>query len=199
MRAKLDDTGKALLARPGVGLTAGVVQRSDLRFSRIVIDRPALIVLRHGTKTLQSARGQWSLRSGEAIALAGGQSFDVTNRVSELGLYEARWLVWDPSILDHFEPMATDGTPLTGAALLGKLDGQFTTAFDRALAAIGDVKHIPSDIAVHRLTEVLLWLAQRGIRFAATETPSLVVRVRRLCESALAEPGRRGVSRPASR
>ena len=69
-QAATHDNGKVLLARPGIGFTAGVVQRSDLRFSRIVVDRPALIVLRQGTKTLQSARGRWSVRGGEAIAIA---------------------------------------------------------------------------------------------------------------------------------
>jgi AraC-like DNA-binding protein len=181
----MSDTGKALLARPGVGLTAGIVQRSDLRFSRITIDRPALIVLRHGKKILQSAKGRWVIRGGEAIAIAGGQTLDVTNRLSERGLYEARWLLWDPAILARFEGAAP---PLVGAAVLGKIDAPFIAAFDRALEAIADVQQIPEEVAQHRLAEVLLWLAARGVHFAAAESPTLSVKLRRLFETDLAEP-----------
>lgn len=188
MSAMLDDTGKALLARPGVGVAARVVQHSDLRFSRIVIDRPALIVLRHGTKTLHSAKGQWSIRGGEAIVIAGGQSFDVTNRLSERGLYEARWLVWDPSILERFDRNATGGHALAGAAVLGQLDAPFASAFDRALEAIWGMERIPDAVAAHRVTESLVWLSARGIRIPTEEDSTLAIRLRRLLEASLAEP-----------
>lgn len=186
-QAATDDNGKALLARPGIGFTAGVVQRSDLRFSRIVVDRPALIVLRQGTKILQSARGRWSVRGGEAIAIAGGQTFDVTNRLSDKGTYEARWLVWDPSIVARFEPRTGDGRILTDAAVLGRIDAPFLSAFDRALEAIADVRQIPDDVAAHRLAEVLVWLSHRNIRFPATDGPTLATKIRRLVEASPAE------------
>jgi AraC-like DNA-binding protein len=181
------DKGKVLLARAGVGVTAGIVQHSELRFSRIVIDRPALIVLRHGTKTLQSAGGQWSVKAGEAIALAGGQAFDVTNRLSGTGSYEARWLIWDPAIIARYERSAHERCPLIGAAALGKLDTHFASAFERAIEAIGQVEDIPAEVAEHRLAEVLLWLSGRGVHFSAAESPALATKVRRLFETSLAQ------------
>lgn len=187
MNAKLDDNGKAPLLRPGVGFTACVAQHNDLRFSRIVIDRPALIVLRQGTKTLHSAKGEWSLRGGEAVAIAGGQTFDVTNRLSDRGSYEARWLVWDPALMERFGRHAVGARPLAGAAVLRKIDAQFASAFDRALEAIRDVRQIPDEVAKHRLAEILVWLSLRGIHFPAAENPSLATKVRRLFETALAE------------
>ncbi|WP_341895875.1 helix-turn-helix transcriptional regulator [Ferrovibrio terrae] len=186
MNAKLDDQG--ILVRPGVGITARVAQRSDLRFSRIVIDRPALIVLRHGTKTLQSARGQWSIRGGEAIAIAGGQTLDVTNRLSDRGLYEARWLIWDPPVMERFERDASGGRPLAGAAVLKRLDAHFTAAFDRAIEAIRDARSIPGNVAEHRVAEMLVWLSLHRIRFAAADTPTLAMQLRRLLETGLSEP-----------
>ncbi|MGQ9366695.1 helix-turn-helix transcriptional regulator [Azospirillum sp. ST 5-10] len=187
MTAPPGGNGKALLARPGIGVAAGVVQRSDLRFSRIVIDRPTLIVLRHGTKTLLSPAGRWSLGGGEAIAIAGGQTFDVTNRLSDRGAYEARWLVWDPAVVGRFERTAVERRPLVGAAALGRIDAQFASAFDRALEAIGDEPHIPAEVAEHRLAEVLVWLSLRGIHFSAAQTPNLATKVRRLVETSLAD------------
>lgn len=188
MSATLDDKAKGLLSRHGVGVTARIVQQSDLRFSRIAVDRPALIVLRHGTKTLQSARGQWSIKGGEAIAIAGGQNFDVTNRLSDRGLYEARWLIWDPAIIASFERDAGGGRPLTGAATLGKVDPQLATAFDTVLEAIWNAPDVPDAVARHRVAEILVWLSMRGIRFTAAEDLGLAVKLRRLFEGSLADP-----------
>src|SRR5688572_30793850 len=80
---------RSLFARPGVGLTANVVQHCALRFSNVVVDSPALILLRHGTKSLQCGSRRWTLQGGDAIAVAGGQAFNVSNRLSAAGLYEA--------------------------------------------------------------------------------------------------------------
>jgi AraC-like DNA-binding protein len=182
-----DDKTRALLARPGIGLTARVVQRSDLRFSRIAVDHPALILLRHGRKTLQSAAGSWSIKGGEAIAVAGGQDFDVTNRLSDRGLYEARWLVFDPAILDRARLGTADGRPLAGAARLSRIAPQFSAAFDRAVEAIWEVRDIPNEVAEHRVAEILVWLAQQGVHFPPLAMPSLTTRVRRLVGAAPAE------------
>ncbi|WP_225772655.1 helix-turn-helix transcriptional regulator [Inquilinus sp. Marseille-Q2685] len=187
MASPPDGQRKALAARSGVGVTASVVQRAALRFSRLVIDRPTLIVLRHGTKTLHSASGEWSLRGGEAVAIAGGEPSDVSNRLSGDGLYEARWLVWDPALIARFEQGAAEGPALAGAAVLGRLEAPFASAFDRALEAIFDLRQIPDPVAKHRLAEILVWLAQRGVRYSAAESPALSTKVRRLFENALAE------------
>lgn len=183
----MDVTGKGLATRSGIGTTACVVQQSELRFSRIVVDSPTLIVLRQGTKLLQSAEGQWTVRAGEAVAIAGGQTFDVTNRLSERGTYEARWLIWDPAIVERSQKSAGDGRGIAGAEMISKLDAPFSSAFDRALEAISDTQAIPDDVAEHRLAEVLVWLAHRGPRFPAAETLTLAMKLRRLLGGALAE------------
>lgn len=180
-------TGKALISRPGIGITAGIVQHCDLRLSHITVDRPAMILVRHGTKILRANNRQWVLHDGEAIALAGGQVFDVTNRLSENGLYEARWLIWDPLILDRFAALRQEQQILANAAPIGALSGQFATAFDRALEAIQDDRDIPEEVAAHRLTEILLWLARQGIVLSNAASPTLSARLRSVLENNLAE------------
>lgn len=187
MSAKPDDPGKALLARAGIGIAARVVQYSELRFSRITVDRPTLILLRQGSKTLHSASGRWSVKGGEAVAIAGGQTLDVTNRLSRRGAYEAQWLVWDSAIIDRFDRTAAGGRALIGVASLGRIDPPLVSAFERAREAIADARQIPDEVAAHRLEEVLVWLALRGLRFPAAEAPSLATRVRRLFEAGLSE------------
>lgn len=178
----MSDHAKALLSRPGVGFTASVAQGCDLRFSRVVVDRPTLIVVDHGSKTLEAAGGAWTVAGGEGVALAGGQTFDVTNRLSGRGRYGARWLVWDPSIVAAFE-RSGEGATLRSVAAFGRLEVSFLAAFDRAIEAIGDADGVPEAVARHRLTEVLVWLSLLGIRFSSAESPSFAARVRRLVEA----------------
>jgi AraC-like DNA-binding protein len=181
------DTDRAILVRPGVGITAGIIQRSDLRFSRIAIDQPTLIVVRRGEKVLHAGRGEWTVRAGEAIAIAGGETFHVANRVSPEGFYDARWLVWDPALIEAFTAGAKPLAAPISAVMLGPIDSAFLETFDRALEAIGDVQSIPHDVARHRLTEVLVWLSTRGIRFDPVVGASLALRIRGLIASALDE------------
>ncbi len=184
----MSDHSRSLKARPGVGFSASIVQYSELRFSRLVVDRPSLIVLSHGSKLLQSPRGQWTVRGGEAMLLSGGQTFDVTNRMSERGSYGARWLVWDPAVLQSFERRSPGGPATPDVTLLGKTDAAFLDAFDRAIEAVGDAVHIPEAVAQHRVTELLVWLSLKGVRISQAENLSLTARVRRLFEASIADP-----------
>ncbi|WKB52075.1 helix-turn-helix transcriptional regulator [Eleftheria terrae] len=146
------------------------MQRTTLRFSRVVVDSPALIVLLHGTKSLESAGQRWTLHGGDAIAVAGGQSFDVSNRLSAAGLYEARWLVWDTAIIEGFEPPGPAGRPLSGARVLQQVGTGFVAAVDHAVAGVTDVSSFPEEVARHRLAELLVWLSVAGVRFATPHT-----------------------------
>lgn len=178
---------RALHVRPGVGLAANVVQRSALRFSRLVVERPALIVLRHGTKTLQSRGRRWTVHGGEAVVLAGGQSFDVTNRLSRAGLFEARWLVWEPAVLEAFASTATRAPFTTGAKVLRDTGAAFDAAFDRAGDAVSRTDDLPDDVARHRVAELLVWLSSFGIRFAVPKPATVASRLRALFAGAPAD------------
>jgi len=156
---------RSFAARPQVGLTANVVQRSALRFSNVMVDGPALIVVRHGTKSLHSEGRQWTLHGGDAIAIAGGQSFDVANRISDAGLYEARWLVWDRTIIERFAQSQPGKRTLSGAVVLKRVEAEFLAAIERAIAAISDPAGLAEELAQHRLAEVLVWLSLAGVRF----------------------------------
>lgn len=179
---------RALRMRAGVGASATVVQHAALRLSRIVNDRPALILVRHGCKILRAAHGEWRVGPGEAIALAAGQTFDVENRLSPDGLYEACWLVWDAAVLGPHA--AAGGMPDDGAAAhaLGRLPRQFGAALERALDAVADSDYLPDAVARQRLGEVLVWLGEHGVRFAPPASPGLGARVRALVGAAPGQP-----------
>jgi AraC-like DNA-binding protein len=184
-----DQARRSLAQRSGIGASALVVQHGSLRFSRIVNDMPALILVRHGTKTLRGMGGDaWTVGAGDAIAIAAGQTFDVDNRLSAAGAYEAQWLVWDPAIIARYSHVPGGESALEGAAPLGRVETHFEAAFARARAGVEDAAGVPVPVAEHRMAEVLVWLALRGVHFAPQQTPALAARVRGMLQGALGEP-----------
>lgn len=188
MTAHTDLGANALRMRPGIGATAGVVQRSELRFSRLAIDQPTVIVVRYGSKTLHAEGREWLVGAGDAIAIGAGTTFDVTNRLAGDGRYEARWLILDADLVERARRRMLgskdvgESVDIDGARTVHGLGSEFRAALGRAFDAI--TAPFPDAIAEHRLTEVLVWLSLRGLRFPPMQAPSLSARVRRLFETA---------------
>ena len=173
---------KTISLRPGVGATAEIIQRQALRFTRLFNEQPVLIVVEQGEKHLAWPGGEALVREGEAVALAGGCHFDVTNRPATKGSYRARWFAWGPVL-----PAATPEAPPIRDLLLIRPDAGFLEACRRAHAAITDPGSVPDEVASHRMAELLIWLAHFGGMFVPVHSPSLVRRVWRLFDT---EPGR---------
>lgn len=181
---------RSLVSRPEIGTTANVVQHSTLRISQLALDSPALILLRHGKKTLQSGQRRWSLQGGEAIVLAGGQTFDVFNQLSAQGLFEARWLLWDKAIIEAFKQGCHEARPLRQATVLRGAGREFHDSVDRAIEAVSsNAPQVPAEIARHRMAEVLVWLSLFDIALAAPQgATTMVARLRSLFAGSLSEP-----------
>lgn len=174
-----------IIHRPGVGTTAGVLQKQELEFKRLFIDQPVLIVVERGSKALRWAEGEYLIRAGEAIAIAGGQTVDIINRPAADGSYRAFWLVWDAALIAAHalahpaQPVIRHAWPLPGQP------GEFMAAFQRSVDAVED-EAISVDIARHRAGEMLLWIGVQGGKFAPYEALTAALRVRRLIGSDLA-------------
>ena len=165
--------------RDGVGATAGIRQGRDLRLDRLVADRPALVVVQAGVKTVFAGQRTLTVRPGEAVLFLPGLVFDVINRPPQGGDYRARILTWDDAVIADFAaPAETDAVPLVHA--LTGLDRDFVTTFERAAEAVAEPDAVPLPLARHRAGELLLWLALKGIRLPAGERPSWSLRLRRL-------------------
>lgn len=171
---------RSLYSRVGIGLTANVVQRSSLRISHLAVDGPALILLRNGEKALSVGTRQWQAGRGDAVVLAGGQTIDVENRLSADGLFEARWLVWDARLFAQAESLLPGRRPLSDLAVLKQVPAGFTAAVDRAVASIADASSVPENVAAHQLIELLLWLAEDGIRLSGGRAVSTAAKLRGL-------------------
>src|SRR4051812_22651882 len=118
MKTTVNAAVRSLRSREGVGLTANVVQQSSIRISSVAVDGPALILLRHGRKTLTSGNRKWSVEEGDAVVVAGGQTLDIENKLSANGLFEARWVVWDARLFAKAEPLVRSQRELSDVAIL---------------------------------------------------------------------------------
>lgn len=171
--------------RQGVGITAGIHQQQELEFKRLFVEQPVLIVVERGIKALRGATGEYLIRSGEAIAIAGGQTVDITNRLAEDGSYRARWLVWDSTLIAAYSEAHPQQAVIRHAMPISHRSAEFLTAYQRALQAVEDTT-IPLDIARHRISELLLWIGMNGGRFEQAQTSPLNVKIRRLVSQDLA-------------
>lgn len=179
-----------LRVREGVGVTARIVQRHSLAFVRVPFDHPVLIVVQRGTKTLRTVGCEWEVPAGHAIAINRGQTLDIRNLPDAHGAYEARWLVWDESLLDlHYaqtasvRPLEVDATAtraIRSAWPLGELGPAFMQAVDTAIASILEPDTTPLEVARHRMRELLVWVGTRDGHFESAGVPSVQRRVRDL-------------------
>ncbi|RRH81202.1 AraC family transcriptional regulator [Variovorax beijingensis] len=168
-----------LVTRIGVGSVGVILQQQELEFKRLFIENPLLIYVERGTKRVRWSGGEYLIRAGEAIALAGGQSLDITNRLAEDGSYRAFWLAWDDTLIvaqAHAHPelaIIRHAQPLTFGTQ------EFREALQRAMQAVED-ERIPSSIAPHRLQEILIWIGMHGCRFEHSKPVTMGAKLRRL-------------------
>lgn len=171
--------------RSGVGISAGILQQQELEFKRLFIDQPVLIFVEHGIKSLRWSNGEYLIHPGEAIAIAGGQSVDITNSLADDGSYRAHWLVWDRALITAHAERYPDQPVIRHALPIIHPSAEFGESFRRALTAVEDAG-IPLEVARHRVAEMLLWIGMYGGRFAQGEALTLTVKLRRLIGQELA-------------
>lgn len=173
---------RTVIVRAGLGSTARIVQRTELTSHRITADAPILIRVERGYKLIRWSGGQVFAEAGDAVALAPGEVFDITNSLSDDGEYEAFWVVWDASLIADFAEGSV-AKPIEKAHLFRQMEPQFRLSYEAALSALSDPASFPEPIARHKLTELLLWLEQNGTHFKLSHDTSARSRVRRLISS----------------
>jgi AraC-like DNA-binding protein len=161
--------------RPGVAVAGSIVQRQPLLFRRLWIDQPTLVLVEAGYKVLHGAAGSFRVEAGQAVALAGGQAFDVTNYLGAAPAYRARWLAWERGLLEQWRAPA--GARPQPVVPLGAVVPAFAEAFTALTRSLDDPA-LPDAVVAHRALEMLVWLEGAG-RLILADT-HLAPRVRRL-------------------
>jgi AraC-like DNA-binding protein len=168
-----------IAVRPAVGTTARIVQHQTLRFSRVTMSGPVLIIVRYGHKQLLTPGFECVLGPGDAVAIAQNQVFDIINTPGPEGQYRADWLAWDAALISDFASRDAHGAVIKTALNLGRLPPEFAKSVETALDAIRQPDEVPIPVAIHRLKEVLAWIQARGARFELQEPTSTSALVRR--------------------
>ncbi len=181
---------RAVNVRAGLGSTARIVQRTELTSHRITADAPILIRVKQGSKLIRWSGGHVFAQAGDAVALAPGGVFDITNSLSGEGEYEAFWVVWEPSLIAGFAA-GPAAKPIEQAHLFRRMVPEFCGSYDAAVSCLLHPGSFPEPIARHKLTELLVWLEHNGARFTLPDESSARARVRRLVS---AETSRRWTS-----
>ncbi|RQP26544.1 helix-turn-helix transcriptional regulator [Piscinibacter terrae] len=179
---------RELNVRPGVGVAAHILQGRGLEILRVRVEYPTLILVDRGIKAVKVERGS-GVRAfrGQGIVIAGNQTVDFTNSVPDGSHYEARWLLFDPALLDDAYYLARAGqVELPGRAsaaarLLSHVPQGLAGAFENARQALAPAAGIPDAIARQRALEVMHWLLEDGIVLRSSPAnPSVSVKVRAL-------------------
>ncbi|MFN6995445.1 MAG: helix-turn-helix transcriptional regulator [Aquincola tertiaricarbonis] len=164
------ELARSLHLRPGLGVAAHVVQGEGLEIVRVRVERPALILVDRGLKTVQPARGA-AVRAGpgQALLLAGGQTVDFHNRVTDGQRYEARWLLFGAAVLDdpHYlaeaQRLRPAGAAMPPARACVRPGAGLAEAFERARQGLAPDPSRPDAVVRQQLLEVLHWLLHAGL------------------------------------
>lgn len=172
-------------SRPGVAVAGSIFQRQPLKFRRLWLDLPTLVLVESGCKILHGEAGTFRVEAGQAVALAGGQAFDVSNHPGEADSYRARWLAWERGLLENWR-VAADVRPQPVVAL-GPVVPAFSEAFTALVQSLDD-PGLPDPVVGHRALEMLVWLECTG-QLILDDT-KFAPRVRRLLAADLAREWR---------
>lgn len=164
------ELARTLHVRPGVGVAAHVVQGEGLEIVRIRVERPAVILVDRGIKTVKPARGG-AVRAlpGQMLLLAGGHTVDFHNRVTDGERYEARWLMFGGTVLDDPYYLATARrqstaeAPQPPAQVLRRVPIGLADAFERARRGLAPDPSRPEAVVRQQLLEVAHWLLAEGM------------------------------------
>lgn len=175
-----DPMKRSLHVRPGLGLALHVVQEGGRPLWRVFVEFPTLLVVCAGEKHLRCGAREIVVRAGEMIALAGGFSVDVTNTPPPGGPFLGQSVSIDPALCAECALMGPRLTAVEDAQLMAQPPEFLRAAFARALTACDQTLGPPLMVARHHMKEVVLALAECGLRFELAAANKVSTRVRRL-------------------
>jgi AraC-like DNA-binding protein len=134
-----------------------------------------------GSKRLLRPGESEEYQTGEFFLIARGTQWDMVNDSAPQGQYVAHVLLLTPALIELFHERFAQFAallPLAACAKIGQ-DKTLHTAYARAFASLTDTQ-VSSALSQHRLLELLLMLAERGLVFSRASGLSWADRVRRM-------------------
>ncbi|CNE35771.1 helix-turn-helix transcriptional regulator [Yersinia nurmii] len=164
----------------GIGSSTHVIQHTELALTSIYIQHPLLIMVNHGHKVIRWANQECIILPGEMVAISGGQTIDIINGLSADGVFFSHTLSIDPQLINTFahNPKTNDLSVIPAVMPVRNPAPEFINAFTNTFKVLADNNDIPKPIIRHRMVELLLWLAQRGVKFLIKDAETLTEKVR---------------------
>lgn len=162
---------------PGIGASAHLIQHTELRFLSLYFEHTHLFLIQQGQTRIRWQQREVVACAGELLIVEGGLTADVTNSLSDSGVFSCQLLICDPSL---FDTLPDAPIPFTGIITLTKLPCPFLHSYETTSLALTLHERFPQAVIRHKMCEILLWLAHLGIYFAHQETNDLTQQVRRL-------------------
>lgn len=191
-RLSAEEQRRVLHVRPGLGIALQVVQECGCPLWRVFVEFPTLVLIRAGGKLLRLDGREIVAREGEMVLLDGGCEIGVLNSLPASGPFVGQSLSIDSALCAELEQPAERLTPVGGARVLAQPPAFLREAFARAHASCNEASAVPARLLRHQLGEVLLALAECGLRFDLSKLSRVSTRVRRLVGSDAARRWRAG-------
>lgn len=160
--------------------SARVVATRAYTLKTLSVRADLFVAVCHGRKQLDMPGAALQAGPMQGIALARGTQWDVTNDPHGDREYQAIALAFPDDLLRELD--AVDGSasiPVMRAARVLPVDEELWGAVERTLPPASN-RPMSGVLLRHRIVEVLLLLAQRGVRFAAQSEVSWADRIRLL-------------------
>lgn len=170
--------------RERLGALGGIVQHHTALYRSVAVHEPTVLIVRRGCKKLRWVGRELRIAAGEAVALAGGQMFDVINIPDSDGLYQAQWIAFEQEAIERFAAQYGTVQAVCDAVKLPH-PGRMNAAFDYAAAVLAD-EEVPHNAAEAALCGVLAWLQHDGIGFAVYGGGNLMRQIRKLITADMA-------------
>ena len=171
--------------RERLGALGGIVPSiSTALYRSVAVHEPTVVIVRRGCKKLRWAGRELRIAAGEAVALAGGQTFDVINIPDSDDLYQAQWIAFEQEAIERFAAQYGTAQAVCDAVKLPH-PGRMSAAFDYAAAVLAD-EEVPHNAAEAALCGVLAWLQHDGIGFTVYEGVNLMRQIRKLITADMA-------------
>lgn len=159
---------------------ARILATQSYRLTTLTIRQHLLVGVQAGRKELHSAHGQVVAKPGQALLVAQNTQWDVINDPAGDLRYEAIVLSFDDALVRENLPCALEaGAQAVHANQLITLDEELLGAMQRTLPAQSGQPG-SARIQHHRLLEVLILLAERGLYFAPASEMDWSERIRQL-------------------
>lgn len=144
---------RIIVERKGLGTTTIVRQENKTFISKVVIEEPTLLFVNKGIKTVSNGNQKLVVKSGEAIGIASGLQFDVTNTPIG-GLYEATVISFDQNLINGMDVNLQKCSSIEPAFAFTQVKSGFVESFALATKVIHNSPKLSETIARHRMIEI---------------------------------------------